>query len=83
MKLFEEYNPKRERIFTREDILYVTGYIGNEEQFDNLLLLAGQEPEGDDYIELMKDWYEGMRTAFLRYERAYHELKEQTSRESK
>lgn len=83
MKMFEEYKPKRERIFTREDMLYVTGYTNNEEQFDNLLLLGGWEPEGDDYIELMKDWYESMRTAFLRYEYAYYELKEQITRESK
>lgn len=68
-----------EKVFTKADMMYVTGYANDEETFDNLTLLGGDAPEDGDWLDVMREWYEDLCKCSTYYQRLYHELKEQVS----
>lgn len=56
--------------------MYITG-ITDEEELENLMLLAGEdEPEDGDWTELMKKYYEDLRKYAIYYEQKYITFKE-------
>jgi hypothetical protein len=61
---------------TKKDFMYITG-IEDEETLENIMLLSDDpEPENGDYTELLKKWYENLRTHANNYEQKYVQLLE-------
>lgn len=59
---------------TKEQFMYITGII-DEEQLENIMLLTNEhEPEDGDWTETLKQWYEEACQTANKYEDKYHQL---------